>query len=50
MADQTTDWMALLDFADKQFFGKAPTRRVDPLPFPNDPKAFSWSAPPAARK
>jgi len=39
------DWAALLDFADVQFFGKSVARKFDQLPFPDDPKAFSWSAP-----
>lgn len=40
-----TDWSALLDFADLQFSGKKMERRFDTLPFPEAPKAFSWSAP-----
>ena len=43
------DWAALLDFADKQFFGKSVTRKFDQLPEPDALKAFSWSAPPAAK-
>jgi dienelactone hydrolase len=43
------DWTALLDFADQQFFGKSVTRKFDQLPEPDAPKAFSWSAPPAAK-
>jgi hypothetical protein len=39
------DWAALLDFADVQFFSKPVTRPFDQLPFPEDPKSFSWSAP-----
>jgi hypothetical protein len=39
------DWKALLDFADLQFFGKKAETRFDRLPFPEVPKAFSWSAP-----
>jgi hypothetical protein len=47
-----TDWMALLDFADLQFFGKKVDTRFDRMPFPDAPAGFSWSAPksqPAAR-
>lgn len=33
-----SDWQALLDFADLQFFGKASTRRFDALAFPELPK------------
>jgi hypothetical protein len=39
------DWAALLDFADKVFFGKAVTRKFDQLTEPDMEKAFSWSAP-----
>jgi hypothetical protein len=39
------DWAALLDFADQQFFNKPVETKFDQLPFPDAPKAFSWSAP-----
>jgi dienelactone hydrolase len=39
------DWAALLDFADKVFFGKAVDRKFDQLTEPDMKKAFSWSAP-----
>jgi hypothetical protein len=39
------DWTALLDFADRQLFGKAPGRSFDTLAFPEQPPAFSWKAP-----
>ena len=45
------DWTTLLDFADRQFYGKVGTRRFDRLAFPDLPKPFSWQAPdlPVAR-
>ncbi len=41
------DWLTLVDFADKVFFGKEPAsgKRFDKLPFANAPKPFSWSMP-----
>jgi hypothetical protein len=36
------DWATLLDFADRQFYGKVTTRRFDQLAFPDLPKSFSW--------
>jgi hypothetical protein len=39
------DWTALLDFADKQFFGREVSRPFDKLAFPDSPRRFSWSAP-----
>jgi len=42
------DWRALLDFADQQFFNKKVETKFDALPFPEAPKAFSWSAPVAS--
>jgi hypothetical protein len=39
------DWTALLDFADWQFFGKTPKDKFDAVPFPEQPKAYTWSAP-----
>ena len=44
-AQNEADWRALVDFADKQFFGKSVARRFDVLPFPDAKKAFAWSAP-----
>ncbi len=40
-----TDWGALLDFADVQFFGRKVETRFDRLPFADAPRAFTWSAP-----
>src|SRR5262245_4609527 len=39
------DWNVLLDFADKQFFGKKGDRRFDGLAFPDAEKGYSWKAP-----
>lgn len=39
------DWNALLDFADRQLFGRPITRRFDQLAFPDLPKVFAWKAP-----
>ena len=40
------DWEALLDFADRRFFGKSVTRRFDALPYPdNSAHIFAWQAP-----
>jgi hypothetical protein len=39
------DWKVLLDFADRQWFGKQPGRTFDKLAFPDSPRAFSWTAP-----
>jgi hypothetical protein len=39
------DWMALLDYADLQFFGKPTTLDFYRLPFPEAEKPFSWTAP-----
>jgi hypothetical protein len=41
------DWEALLDFADLQLFGRKVERRFDKLAFPDAPRPYSWSAPPA---
>jgi hypothetical protein len=38
-------WVALLDFADKIFFGKPTTYDYNSIPFPDIKKAYSWSAP-----
>ena len=44
--DQTAeDWLALLDFADQQFYGKTVQRNFKRLPFPVTKKYFSWKAP-----
>jgi hypothetical protein len=41
-----SDWEALLDFADHQFFGKPITRRFDALPYPDQSaQVFAWKAP-----
>jgi dienelactone hydrolase len=39
------DWSVLLDFADKQLFGKKVERRFDALAFPKAEKGYSWKAP-----
>lgn len=39
------DWQAFLDFADWQFRGLVPPQRFDGNPFPDMPRAFSWTAP-----
>ena len=39
------DWTALLDFADRQFFGKASPQPFDKLAFPESPRQFKWAAP-----
>jgi hypothetical protein len=39
------DWMALLDYADLQFFGKPTTRDFYRLPFTDAEKPFSWTTP-----
>lgn len=39
------DWNVLLDFADKQFFGKKVERRFDALAFPDAAKGYSWEVP-----
>jgi len=39
------DFAALLAFADHLFFNKASDVPFDKLPFPDEPKAFSWVAP-----
>jgi dienelactone hydrolase len=41
------DWKVLLDFADRQWFGKATSRTFDKLAFPDNPKPFPWAAPKA---
>jgi hypothetical protein len=41
------DWNVLLDFADKQFFGKQVSRKFDSLAFPDLPKPYHWKAPAA---
>jgi hypothetical protein len=44
-AQNEEDWRALLDFADKQFFGMSEGRRFDVLPFPDAKKPFAWTMP-----
>jgi hypothetical protein len=39
------DFTALLDFADHVLLGKPAAQDFNKLPFPDEPKAFSWSAP-----
>ncbi len=39
------DWTALLDFADARLMGKSNEAKFDVLPFPDQPPAFSWTAP-----
>ncbi|HZP82932.1 MAG TPA: hypothetical protein VFB21_14935 [Chthonomonadaceae bacterium] len=39
------DWETLLDFADRQFFGKQGARRFDQLAFSDLPPVFAWKAP-----
>ncbi len=42
------DFTALLDFADKLYFGKEPRtpgQRFDKLAFPDAPKPYAWAAP-----
>jgi hypothetical protein len=44
------DWIALLEFADKIFFGKIPSgRSFDRVPFPGRPAGFRWTAPAGLR-
>jgi hypothetical protein len=38
-------WIALIDFADKVFYGKPTSYNYNSIPFPDLKKAFSWSAP-----
>lgn len=39
------DWKAFLDFMEWQFRGREPACRFDENPFPDLPRAYSWSAP-----
>ncbi len=39
------DWLALLDYADLQFFGKKPEREFYKLPFPVDERIGEWAVP-----
>jgi hypothetical protein len=39
------DFTALLDFADHILLGKPAAQDLKKLPFPEEPKAFSWKAP-----
>lgn len=43
------DWLVLLDFADRVFFGRMGNRRFDELAFPNSQRHFFWTAPNAAK-
>lgn len=38
-------WVALVDFADKVYYGRQTAYDYDSIPFPDLKKAFSWSAP-----
>jgi hypothetical protein len=38
-------WVALLDFADKVFYGKKVSYDYNSIPFPDMKKAYSWKAP-----
>ncbi len=38
-------WIALLDFADKVYYGKSTTYDYKSIPFTDLPKAYSWKAP-----
>ena len=38
-------WIALVDFADKVFFGKPAAYDYSNIPFPELEKAYSWKAP-----
>ncbi len=40
-----TDWAAFLDFMDWQLRGRQPALRFNLNPFPDLPRAFSWTAP-----
>lgn len=44
-AQNEEDWQALLEFADWQLRNHQPAQKFDVLPFPDEPKAFSWNAP-----
>jgi len=39
------NWLALLDFADRQFKAATPQCLFDIYPFPELPKAYAWAAP-----
>ena len=39
------DWLALLDFADQQFFGKKPARSFSTLAYPDAAVPVRWTAP-----
>jgi len=43
------DFDALLAFADHLFFNKPSDVPLDKLPFPDEPKAYSWTAPDAGK-
>ena len=42
------DWLVLMDYADKVFFGKDPKRQFSNPAFPESPRQYSWSAPKAS--
>lgn len=44
-AQNQQDWLALLDFADWQFFGKKPIRSFTTLAYPNAKLPVNWQAP-----
>lgn len=44
-AHNLEDWTALLDFADEHLRGLPARQKFDVLPFPDQPKAFTWTAP-----
>jgi hypothetical protein len=44
-AQNQEDWAALLDFADRYFFGKKTNRRFDEWAYPNVALPFDWRAP-----
>ncbi len=44
-AHNADDWRTLMDFADRQFFGREVQTRFNDLPFPQEPRGFSWKAP-----
>lgn len=44
-AQNLEDWRALLDFADRLFYGKAVDSRFDVLGYPDAPFELAWSAP-----
>ncbi|UCF16126.1 MAG: alpha/beta hydrolase, partial [Phycisphaerales bacterium] len=47
-AQNQEDWVALLDFADRYFFGKKTDRRFDNWNYPDAELPFDWKAPDVA--